>query len=393
MTSLIVLLTAQASAIFDQSAAAHAAMKSGAITVTMRQKVGKESAASHAVVSFILPDRVRVKVTNAASGSVAASERSYTVIKNKLYAIDYRTNEYLVGDVITAGTLANRLQSGIGQLDQAVSLLLDPGAMKQFLLRMKTVPGWTQSKNSAQTSNLVRIPSIGDYTLKFATQSKRMMGARIVTDQSDIEWSYVYGTPPTAITFSPPRGAAKVSTFKERQTPPTFADATARALYQAGTAAYRRMKSLSYSVVDDSGKWTVRFNSTSVSQESAAGKFTWKSGTLTAVVKGTRKTIKTPAKDVGHHLSVWKVPVEPTLRTLLQGLNPVERIFTGLKVKSSGSVSVGGVTYHVLEGTRPGYRLTVQQRGDNRFIAGTVSEQVDNQGRTLSRSERRFTYR
>lgn len=393
MISTLFLLAAQTTAIFDKSISAHSALKSATVDVSVTQKADSKTTSIRAKVSFIQPDRVLVRVTTKASGMVDASDRSYTVVKNKLYGYDHMTNEYLVRDVITRGPLATRLHSSIGQTDQAIRLLLDSSEMKNFLSRIKTVPGWTLTKNTAETIAKSSMPSFGNYAVRFAAANNRMLGARIVTDKSTVEWSYKYSSPPTAIAFTKPAKAIKVDTFRDRQKAPTFGDTQAKSLYEASVGAYRRAKSINYVVEDGSGKWAVSFSPSAIKQQLKATNVDWKAGSLTVVQSGRKQVVRCPASEVEHQLSQLKAPLEPTLRILVQGYNPAERLFTGLRLKSSGSVSFGGVTYHVLQATRSGYRLTVQIRGDTRLIASTVSEQLDSRGRSMQQTERRFSYR
>lgn len=399
MTSTaLLLLAAQTSsesptAAFDRAIAAHDALKSGSATIQVVQSAKGANARLTSVVQFIRPNRLKLRTTAPASGNVAAADHTYTLVGSKLYGVDHGANEYIVRNVLEVGTLANRLHSATGQVPQPVSLLLDPTEMRTFLSRMKTVRGWTMTQAAGVRVLKASLPTFGSYVVRFSSTNNRLLGAKIQTPASTIDWTYKYSTAPKSIGFTAPRGAVKVDVFYLRQKAPAFADATAKNLYNAGVAAYRRLKTISYSVEDSSGKWTVSHNRSAVNQQGPGGTFIWTSGTLTVIRGSQKSTFKCIYRDIEHELSKAKVPVEPTLRILLGGLNPMEYLLTGLKVRSQGSVSINGVTFHILEGSKPGYRITLQQRGDSRLLANTISEQLDKSGRSLNRAERRFTYR
>jgi len=393
-SSLLILIAAQSpGSLFDRAITAHGNLKSSSVSVKINQVAKDASTNVSATLAFIRPDRVRLRINTPAAGEVAASDRSYTVVGKKLMAFDHRANEYILRDVVNVGSLANRLHSGIGQVDQPVSLILDTGEMRSFLTRFKTVPNWALTKSGDVQTLKASLPSTGSYAVKFSASTGRLLFARVQTKESTIEWSYTYSAPPKSISYLIPRGATKVEVFYDRQKPPAFADATARAIYEAGVSAYRRKKTLSYTVDDSAGPWTVVFSKGSISQRTSNLTVAWTSGTMTTIRGTKRSTIKCSYNDIIHELSKAKIPVEPTLRQLLQGLNPMERLLTGMKVKSSGSVSTKGVANHIIEGSKPGYRITIQQRGDSRLIAGTISEQLDARGNVIARAERRFTYR
>ncbi len=390
---ILPLLSLQVTNVFDQCAATHLAMKRARVVVSAYSK-GSKVASGRVELAFIMPDRVRFRVSNAAAGHTAASERTYTLIGSKLYGMDLKANEWLERPAITKGTLAARVGSALGTLDASANYLMDPVGLKTFLTRMKAIPGWTLQKNSIEETAHVSLAKVGEYTVRFSAKDHRLLGVDIRNGKTTTGWTYEYGAEPTSITFSPPKGAAKVAVFRERQKTPTFASAQAKAVFQSSVMAYRHLKSISYSVVDSSGTWKAGFGSASASQTFGATRFTYGGGTLKYSKGGATKSVKVTMRLLPDMLAKIKMPLEPLLRTLIEGTNPIERLVAeDLRVRYVGSVKAGANRYDVLEAAKPGYRMTLELRSDSHLIASVVSEQVDARGNAFGRTERRFTYR
>lgn len=386
---LVLLQTSPAVALIDRCMQIHVKLKSASVTVTTREASGKTRSVD---VAFVTPDRARIRILTPASGMTSASDRTFTLMRDKVYGYDKTVNEWLVKSISPRGSMAERISAAVGQLEHPTAFMLAPKALAEFLAPMKKVPGWAVSRNSAEVTISTSIASVGQYRLKFAAGDGRILGIYVKTDRGVVDWKYRYGAAPASLSFSKPASAAKVTFFKDRQRAPSFADAQAKKLYTQAVNAYGRISPLSYSVTDDSGKWVVNCTRKGYTQ-SGPGYFSWTGGQLVAGTGSRRKTEKCSSKDLPHRLSALSVPVEPTLRIMLLGFNPFERMMTGLKVRSAGSISVGGVKFSVLEGSKAGYRLTVQVRSDNYLMGGSISEQVDARGNALNRTERRFTYK
>jgi hypothetical protein len=390
---ILPLLSLQVTNLFDQCAATHLAMKRARVVVSAYSK-GAKVASGRVELSFITPDRVRFRVSNAAAGHTAASERMYTLMGGKLYGFDLKANEWLERSAITKGSLAARVGSALGTLDASANYLIDPASLKTFLMRMKAIPGWSLQKNSVEETAHTTLAKVGEYTVRFSAKDHRLLGIDIRNGKTTTGWTYEYEADPISITFAPPKGATKVAVFRERQKSPTFASGQAKAVFQGSVMAYRRLKSASYTAIDGSGSWKVSYGATTASQVFGPTSFSFSGGSLKYSKGGAAKTVKTSVRTLPETLAKLKLSLEPMLRTLIEGTNPLERLVAeDLRIRYVGSVKAGANRYDVIEASKPGYRMTLELRSDNHLIASVVSEQIDARGTAFARTERRFTYR
>ncbi|MEQ1934085.1 MAG: hypothetical protein ABL962_09425 [Fimbriimonadaceae bacterium] len=381
----LLITQSSAFAVFDACGETHRKMRSASAVVAI---VGKSAARYE--VSFIQPDRARIRLSSIAAGGTAASERVFTLVGSKCYGLDLKTNEWLERSVATTGNLAHRMSSVIGQLDDPANFLLVPGASKGFLAPFKTMPGWVVSKNSAEITAKTNLKGIGSYTLVFSAIDKRLLSADMLTGQARTRWTYTYRTAPTSIKWSPPAGSRKVTMFKDRAVPPSFATASARAIYESARTAYRKLPTLNYRVADDSQTFDIKFTRSSASQKNRLYSFSYANG----VLNFGKKSVKCSSADIGIHLEKAKIGIEPVLRALIHRLNPIERLLTdGMTVRVAGNLKIGNAMNDLIEGKTKDYRITLAIRRDNHLLSSTISENYDGRGQRVARVERRFTYR
>lgn len=382
----LLVVQVNAFAIFDACAKTHANLRAASVVVSVK---GKSS--SRYEISFIQPNRARIRLSSIAAGGTAASERAFTLVGAKVYGVDLKTNEWLERSAGTTGTIAYRLSSVIGQLDDPATFLLIPDRAKEYLALFKSMPRWIVNRNSAEITVHTTVPGTGEYSFKFDAKDKRMLSANLLTNgQVRTTWSYSYKTPPTSITWNPPVKSRKVFEFRDRARPPVFRSKSARAIYDIAFAAYRRLPNLNYRVTDDTQTFDVKFTRTSATQKSKLYSFAYANGTLTI----GKKSFKCNSSDIGVHLQKAKIGIEPVLRSLIYRENPVEHLLSqGLTVSVAGNMKIDGVMNDLLEGKTKDYRITVAIRRDNHLITTTTSENYDGKGRRVSRTERRFTYR
>lgn len=90
--------------------------------------------------------------------------------------------------------------------------------------------------------------------------------------------------------------------------------------------------------------------------------------------------------------AVWAgYPVDPMMRALLVRRNPVRELFDqGQTARSVGTVAIRGKMARLVEISGPAERFTLLIRADG-LLASVASESLES-GRSISRSERRFTY-
>ena len=378
----------------DRCLAAHHAMDSASVVVdTENRIIGIASSAAHFEVAYLQPSRLRMRVKLPRTLGQPASDRTYALTPGKFVGFDALNNEYVVRLMPKVGSLAERAGTVIGTLDDAVQTILDAKVLGAFVGRVSPLKGWTLKRSGG----LLKLqqhtgPNAVQFDLDGSDFALRRM--RLQTLQGHIEWRFTYRTPPATIAFSPPRGATEVVAFYVGGSA-KFADAKAKALAQAAIKAYEGYRSGAFDVLAGGVRTRVVFEKRKARQKGGGADWAFDGKVATVRDGKTGRVYRGAAtfSELLTTLSASKQAVDPTLRLLMVGRNPVRELLApGMKARRVGTIAQGGKTCEILELEGPGVRISIWLDQSTHLMVRIATENRDAKGVTVSESEKTFSY-
>lgn len=391
LTSFLAISGQPAPPIFDQSLAAFRARKSFSVNITLDATLAKNRTKLGYKLSYQAPDRVLMtKIVGGQTNLI------FWLSSTKFIAYDPSGGEMVVRKAPNKGPIVNRLANSIGGLEDPVTCQLSPDAMAAFVAPFKTLKGWTNT-TSGGIIHLVRghhANGKGTETdFDFSATTKLITRVQILSPSSSLLWDFGYGAAPSALSFSPPAGTKSVK-FLSEHAHIDAADAKARNLVDRSLRAYGRISSLAFSVVSGTGASEDWVNGSSFREKRAGVDWSYTGGvfTLKDSIRGKSYRGRCKPSAVTTYLKQIKQPMDPVLQALFTHKNPIRSWFLpNMKVVSSGSLSLGGVTADAIEMRSPALDVSLLIRSDSHLVS-SVTSRVKRNGKILSEGHREFTY-
>ena len=215
------------------------------------------------------------------------------------------------------------------------------------------------------------------------------------TSDKALNWLFEEHPPVRISNLVIPKTAKHVNTFYERAKPPTYADFGTKQTIENAIQAYDQLKSVEYRVRAGSETTRVIWQENSARQDDAVLKWSYHQGQLTiyAIKSGELFRGATALRHVPDYLHALGGSIDPTLRLLLSGRNPIEVLFApGTKAQTVAQSSAHGVILQVVELSRPMLKIQLQFRSGQPLPVSVGVENLDAASRVVSQSERNFEY-
>lgn len=393
-------LPANANAAFDRAIRAHAAMRSGDVTVVSRTTSGQDRFQTTYDLQFILPDRAVMRVRVPRVGNQLASDRTYAAIGRQFVAFDRGANERLSRSFPTSGEVAARIADGLDDPNPAWLLLLEPRALEELIQPFRQISGWAVNRRQGR---VVVSRAIGSgnqrasTTWEFDGATGRLLRFASGSSVGSTEWTYTYRAAPRAVDFRPPAGATVVRMFTERTefaaTPVPYTDASARAVGARAERTMQQLRHASVTVRTDGRASRIWFSAGRVREQREGLEWAW-DRTVLSVRRGNeffRGNAEGP--EAVDAVGVLAGGMDPLARAFVLRRNPVTGWLTGaLRVRLRGEMTIEGRTVQILVIDRPGTRLSLFVDKATGFPASIQSESLDGRGEVLSQTQTQFVF-
>lgn len=358
-----------------------------AATITVTSNLSENAVKTVYKMALVRPDRLRLEIIGHDSAG-HPTDRFVAIRGGALTAYDKVANQVLTRPLKRQGSLADKLGHSFGDIDEPVMLFLDDKKMRDFADKLAASPGWKVSRISDGLMTLQR--NNGSVVVVLRTTTHFPVRMRFTSGSKAVEWDFqLHATPSSTILLVPAR-AKRVNFFFERTPEPTYGDAKAKEKIRGAIEAYREATSLHYKV-SKGGKDSaeVYWQGISARQQNATFRWGYHNGLLTTYGFGKAYRGKAPLGRVADYLEALHGSMDPSLRILLSGRNPLEVLsLPGMKARTVGESDA----LTVVELSSPGLRINVGFAKANPLPRDLATENLDPKGRVVSTSEESFTY-
>ncbi|MFZ4506189.1 MAG: hypothetical protein ACOYON_00650 [Fimbriimonas sp.] len=338
-------------------------------------------------------DRLRVALAVAATPQSAGSNRTYYLEGAKFLAIEPDATEWLSRTVSARATRLQRLEQGMGRMDDAVRILLSPAAVSEIVGPLAAAPNW-RAQTRANETVLTRGPIQGvDTTVKIDNQ-RRLTSLRINSQGSIMQWEYRYGAAKPLAAARVPSGYRRVDAFTAMPLPPRYANAGAEKVGSRILRTYGALKRGEIVVTEDGSRRTILVGSGKLAQIEPKQAFVFDGKSLSFRVARASRSGAAKRTQVLDRLAAAGFKIDPFARNYLTRTVPFQNILKpGTSVKIDGTVVVNGVPCDIVLATAPTFRVSMFVRRTDGLVQSLTSEAIDPRGRTASRSVYAYEYK
>jgi hypothetical protein len=387
--------TPTAATVFERVVSLEKAHPAQSMVITCDSRVSGKVTHTEYDLAVQRPYRLKLRIREKGT---TPSDRIYFIAGDKLEAYEPSTNEYLVRKV-SGATLDKKLESGIGTIDPLALLSTDPSVAQAYFQQFSPPTGWTLN-HVGKTLVLSRNVSFGGKAglINMSFHDNTMQPIYISFAQSrggHVDWHYSDGLTPQSVSFSHPASAKKVDAFHIRPAQPHYQSAAAGKVVRASLAAYERLRSLNFTVAAEGDVSHITWSGRQARQDSGRLIWAYDGSVLSVLDKANRKLYRgtTHGGRINDYLGRLGGRIDPTLRVLMSGRNPLELLFIkGMTARLAGAIMLNGAQLDLVELRSPGIRIQLQVRRDNHLLAATLTENIDPAGHSVSKSQKLFTY-
>ncbi|HRF59789.1 MAG TPA: hypothetical protein PLH94_07740 [Fimbriimonadaceae bacterium] len=338
-------------------------------------------------IGYARPDRVRVAVKplDGTKGrwTLWGSPQGMTIL-------DEEANKYASAPWNRRTDLATNVEAQTA-LDGFLLALIEPTRMRDLLGGLRQAKPWTSASDGAGVSYRHESPN-GSIVLRL-DRSNRVAGLELGTEARRVTWTVSYAAAPKSFTPKLPGTATRAGGAPDSG-PPEYGDAKAKPVLNKAIVTYDRLRRVQMRTTSDEGSRTLWISDGWYRERQTSLEWSYVNGTLTIIDRGRSQWYrgKVGKLRIADALGKLGTRMEPMMWSMLQGRNPVQVIFTpAFRVSVQGTVTIDGRKATILAGTAARNRITAAVRTDGLF-ASMTNLNVDDRGRTVATSERRFAY-
>ena len=326
----------------------------------------------------------------------AGSDRSFLLEPDQLIGYDAAANESIKRPFAGKDSSTDRLTALLGQLPDALRMVITPTFQKSFLSQFRGTSDWKISKEGPVTS-LFRKVGQSQTRFRFEGPKSLLKSVEIKLLHSSLNWSFEYH-PTRTPSLHIPSDAIPVSSFTVQSAPPTYKSPVAKQVVDAMVQSYRTLQAGVIEVENGDhpernckltigARWLREDRST----------FSWAyDGTnLTILDRKTNRYYQGPAVRalIAEYIVKVGCEVDPIVPRLLQRRAPYSDLLVPqATVSHKGVIGSGDTSSDIIQvsGGNPQASLFIRQ--DNHLVDSIELEVVDRGGRILARSTEQFHY-
>lgn len=383
----------KANALFDTALASFKNLNAARVVVETVSKVGPTRRFRYEI-AYIRPSTAVMRVINPLQAGSTASDRTFSVIGDRLIAYDRLANEMLQRKAPSSTGMLGKLEAFLGEQDEPVKAILEPNAMELLLLRFKVLQGWTVLDRDKQWVAIRKVKdkdgiatSIWRFDMK--TGLPRSVDLSMVT--GSLAWTFTFGTPPKDLNFSPPATAISVDAFTVKPLLPRAITTTARPILLRAIEGFSKLRYATWNAVEGGRTTNVAIAVNAVRERQAEVEWTYDGTTLTAYFrkKGTAFRDLVRFSAIPKALDRIGVDIDPTTWQYVSRKGPVYTLLTAdVQVKAVGNAKLDGVECDILEIKGVDVTASLWIRRTDGLTAGSGFVRVDGRGQTLASSDR-----
>lgn len=395
LASLLLFPPQKAVSVFDAAERAHARLKQASVEIVTLTKLPTGAVSGRTKLQFDARGRILMRVVEPAQQGKDRSDRTYYLAGSSFIGYDAISHERLRRTVPATGERLPRLARVMGQVDDAVRILISPAELKGFFAPFRKLGGWSVRRSGGSTTLTRTTGAAAKQTVAGFTFGPDSL-LRVVafqTPQSTLRWNFTY-SPGKPVAYVPPSGARLVNAFLVAPEPPRYYDAAAERVAKAMLRAYSGLSRGIVTVSSSLGQSRLVFGGGLYREDSPDVRWTFDGKVLTIEDRTARVIYRgiTRRSRIPNALAAVGLRVDPLMGPYLNGSVPFQTLFSkGASARLAGSVVVDGMTCDILQVSTPQARNLLAIRRDNRLLASMSTDTLVG-GRTVSSSTRRFQY-
>lgn len=338
-------------------------------------------------MAYVRPNRVRI-VARPLDG--AKGRWTFWGSPQGLTLLDQEADKYASANWNGRADLATNVEAQIA-LDGFLLALIEPSRMRGLLTGLKQAKPWSSSTTG--TGVAYRHQGPNGFVVLRVDRSHRVVGLELGGDSRTIAWVVSYGGAPKSIRLALPPTATRAGKVADTG-PPDFGDAKARSVLNRAMVAQDRLTRAQIRATGDDGAVTIWLRDGWYRERQRTIEWTYVKGILTIVDRGRQQWFRGKVSKLGIADALGKLGtrMEPLVWSMLQGRNPLQSIFTpSFRVVVQGNVTIDGRRTTILAGTAARNRITAAVRDDG-LLTSLTNTNLDDRGRAVAVSERRFAY-
>ncbi len=346
----------------DLLAQAHASANLEEIRAVQTTVAGKQTTKIDYTITRQLPDRFALLVKDPATDP----PKKWLFGQGQLIVLEPSTQKYMVRNLESSATLKSVVDEELTNIDAFARLLLLPDGMKDWADFIKSSPGWKVDP-AKPVLTLKQSKVTGDIALDPKTH--RLTRFTNTVNGTKTTWTVSYGRPSETEPFKLSPDAYQVTQFSDPKKLPKMDPAT-KALVTKLLRNYEPPASQAFRVKDDQGTTTVYYTRKGVYQKNNKVEFDY-NGRQLNIKTSDGKTYTGPAKQeqLLSATSNLGTRVDPFLRDLIIGLNPVQRILeSATTAKLAGNSTVNDDRCQVVQAKSDQLNLTFFVRQSDLFV-------------------------
>lgn len=384
----------EANRLFDAASAAHSKLSRFRVHVVFDGQVG--GARQQSTYDLDVDSKsVLIRVQQPRRTGEDKSDRTYFFSGGKMVAYDAFANERLARNLPAGVSRLDQMLFVFGTLPDLVRGLLKPSEMKAFFDQTRKVPGWSLTHKHGMDLLIRPQPGVKKLdVLGFDSSSHLLRRVDVGVTQSGVRWTFDYSSP-RAISFRPKASARFVTAFTVAPEPPKYMTTEAEHVTKTMLDAEARLTAGTIVIDSSEGHTRIGLGGKRVREDGAHLSYAFDGKVLTILdrdkgrfYRGT--AIRSTIPDLIVQLGLG---VDPILRQILQHHIPFrEAIRPNMKVSLQGRMTMpdGPCDILSLDGGRT--RVTMFVRRRDHYVAGIMTQILDNSGHTIATSNRRFRY-
>lgn len=338
-----------------------------------------------------------LRIRQPAQAGMGRSDRTFAIGESRLTAYDALANERLSRPLSKSDSLLARVTAVIGKPDDMLGNVIDPSGMSTFFAALKRAKGWRLRRDPnvyVVSREYGSGAAFSRTVLRFDLATSFLRSIYAVTGKNEIRWMFEFSLGGST-SYAPPAGARLVSAFTVAPAPPKYKNATAKRTTERMIAANRDLTRGEIEVSDDDGSGRILLDGRKVREDRGLFSYAY-DGKILAIVDRKTHTFYRGAvvrSTVPDYVAAVGGRVDVVSRQIFGHRIPFQEVLEpGLTVSVTGQAARAGPLCDIVEMTKPGTRMSFFIRKDNHLVDSVTTETLDNRGRMLTSSSRRFDY-
>ncbi len=274
------------------------------------------------------------------------SPRRYIFSDNQLTVVEPASEKFSVNDTDKGESIAKVIDENL-EIDLFPKLLMLPDGMDEWKGVFTATSNWKAVAGKPK----IKLEVGGTYG-EFELDRKTNRISRFVNKANNITtvWTMRYAPLSTESVFSPPKSGYQVIALTDPGAMPKM-DKTTSQIVGRMIRLYEPPQSVALRITDEEEITTIHYTRKGVRQEDRKVSFVYDGKQLSVQANGSTYIGKSKSSDIFDAVAQAGSRVDPTLRDLILGVNPMRRLLESVKtVKVAGSSEINGQQCTILQG-------------------------------------------